>query len=101
MSVHHVSSGELKKIRENEKGSYLLLDVRSTGEWNEGHFEEALLLPLSIIPVKVQEVAPDKEQKIIVYCASGGRSSMVASLLDSMGYKNVFNLLGGYGGYRQ
>lgn len=101
MSVHNISSSEFTRMRENEKGEFVLLDVRSTGEWNEGHFEEAQLLPLSIIPVKVQEVVPNKEQKIILYCMSGGRSSMAASLLDSMGYKNVFNLLGGYSGYQK
>lgn len=101
MAIHNILSEEFTRMRESEKGKYVLLDVRSTEEWNEGHFEEALLLPLSIIPVKVQEVVPNKEQKIIVYCMSGGRSGMAASLLDSMGYKNVFNLLGGYSRYHK
>lgn len=99
MPVHNITASEFKTLRDTEKGSYRLIDVRSLPEWNAGHFEEAEHLPMHILPIKAAEALSQKDQKIVVYCLSGGRSSMVSALLSQMGYSNVYNLLGGYSGY--
>ena len=69
----------------------VIVDVRSPGEFQMGHVQGALLLPLSdlmggaALPVEV------KNTPIVVYCASGGRFSMAQALLAQMGYSRVTN----------
>lgn len=75
---------------------HILLDVRNQDEWNEGHVRHAQLLPLPLIPLKIKSYAPDPSVPIVVYCRSGGRSGMAAHTLQTMGYKQVFDIEGGY-----
>ena len=72
---------------------HLLLDVRTPEEYASAHLPNAVNLPLDEIEERIHEVS--RNQPIIVVCASGGRSAMVAEYLDSIGYGNVQNLLGG------
>lgn len=69
----------------------LILDVRSPMEYDGGHVEGALNLPLDQFVEHYARVAPDRAQAIIVYCASGGRSGQAAQFLTSQGYTQVFN----------
>lgn len=69
----------------------LILDVRSPMEYDGGHVEGALNLPLDRFVDRYAEIAPDRAQTIIVYCASGGRSGQAAQFLASQGYTQVVN----------
>lgn len=81
-----------------ERVSHVLLDVRGQDEWNEGHAENAILLPHWFIALKAKEVAPDLSVPVVVYCASGARSAMAAAALDKLGYADVRNIVDGYPG---
>lgn len=77
-------------------GEALLIDVRSKLEYKMGHAEGSVNIPLQTIQkVKI----PAKDTPVYVYCASGNRSSMAASTLQSKGYTNVTNI-GGVGDWR-
>jgi hydroxyacylglutathione hydrolase len=67
--------------------------VRSAREWSSGHIESALNLPLSQLTNRLAELPPDRP--LIVYCASGYRSSAASSLLRREGVEPVANLVGG------
>lgn len=69
----------------------VIIDVRNIDEYNTGHIKDAINIPVS----KIDEVSYDKDQYIIVYCASGMRSSNAAQVLVDLGYTNVYNLDGG------
>jgi len=71
----------------------LLLDVRSRSEYAGGHIPGSQNLPLKEIE-SVQELAPDGETPVFVYCQSGGRSGQAKRELQSMGYSNVRDLGG-------
>jgi hydroxyacylglutathione hydrolase len=71
-----------------------LLDVRSPREWDEGHLPGARYLFLGELPKKLKEL--DRDRPVVVYCASGYRSSLAASLLRANGCRNVRNVPGGY-----
>lgn len=71
--------------------SALLIDVRSPLEFSSGHVDGALNLPLDQFVERYAQLAPDKQQAIIVYCASGGRSGQAAQFLAAQGYSQVFN----------
>jgi rhodanese-related sulfurtransferase len=78
----------------------VLIDVREPAEWAAGHVPGARLLPRGILEGKIEELAPDPDQPIVLYCGSGGRSALAAQSLQRMGYSNVLSLAGGFGAWR-
>ncbi|WP_214794455.1 MULTISPECIES: MBL fold metallo-hydrolase [unclassified Exiguobacterium] len=78
-----------------EKGDVFVLDVRNATEWNASHYEKAERILLGKL-TRDHEGLP-KDKTIAVHCASGVRSRMAASVLQSLGYKDIHNILGGYG----
>ncbi|WP_312832155.1 rhodanese-like domain-containing protein [Sedimentibacter saalensis] len=87
-----ISPKDAKEIMDNEES--IVLDVRTKDEYDQGHIEGAVLLPLDEISSKAEEVLKDKKVKILVYCRSGNRSATAAKALINMGYENVFDFGG-------
>lgn len=79
---------------EKKKKPFLLLDVRQPEEYNQGHIQSAVLLPLDNLPQHFKELP--KKKKIVVYCRSGKRSAQAVSFLRTHGYTNAISLSGGY-----
>lgn len=73
------------------------IDVRTKGEFDQGHLEKALHIPYQTIGDKISKVTKNKEALIKVYCKVGGRAGIAKSTLEKLGYKNVVNA----GGYQQ
>ena len=72
--------------------SYVIIDVRSAGEFATGHVAGALNIPYDQIGGPVALLAGvEKSSPIIVYCRSGARSAIAASLLGQLGYTQVVN----------
>ena len=72
-----------------------LLDVRTPGEYSGGHLEGAVNIPVQQLAQRLAEVP--KGRPVVVYCASGARSSSAAGQLRNAGYE-AFNL-GGMGNW--
>ena len=64
--------------------------MRTTDEFAGGAFPDAVNIPLDELPDRVGELG-DKDREIIVYCASGARSSYAQRILTQMGYSDVEN----------
>ncbi len=77
----------------------ILLDVRDLGEWNRGHVEGAVLIPVNELREKYGQL--DAEKEILVYCAIGLRGYIASRILKQHGFKNVRNVSGGYTTYSQ
>jgi glyoxylase-like metal-dependent hydrolase (beta-lactamase superfamily II)/rhodanese-related sulfurtransferase len=75
----------------------LVVDVRSSGEWDQGHIDGALNLPLSQLPDRLGELPTDR--LVVVHCVGGYRSSIAASLLRREGLPRVADLVGGIGAW--
>jgi rhodanese-related sulfurtransferase len=81
----------------------VLLDVRETSEWNDGHIANALHTPRGLLewhadpthPSHQQQLAGQIAARIVVLCASGGRSLLAAKTLQEMGYTDVCSMNGG------
>lgn len=84
----NISAEEAKKIMDSEEG-YIILDVRTREEYDEGHIPGAILIPNTEIEAKAEEVLTDKNQLILVYCRSGRRSKLAAQALAELGYTNI------------
>ena len=69
----------------------VLIDVRTSDEYNREHIPNAVNIPLD----QIDTIGYDKETKIIVYCQSGTRSRQAVQALVNMGYKNLYDLDGG------
>lgn len=91
-----INKQQLEKMIENRA---VLLDIRSPQEFEEGHLQDAILLPEYELSNKANIVLPEKQQYIVVYCNSGGRSRKAQKKLRKMGYNNVYNLKGGLENY--
>jgi len=69
----------------------LVVDVRTVQEFNGGAFPGAKNIPLDDLMHRQNEFGSDKKREIVVYCASGGRSSYAQRMLMQLGYTNVTN----------
>lgn len=83
-----ISAEEAKKIIDSDI-DYIILDVRSKEEYDEGHIDGAVLLPVDNIKDEAGPVIGGKNKTILVYCRSGNRSSLAASRLASLGYTDI------------
>lgn len=70
----------------------LLLDVREKNEWDAGHIDGAMHIPMNEIPERIDDIALDTP--VIAVCRSGARSGKVTEWLRQKGY-DVENLEGG------
>jgi len=93
-----VDVDEFIALMENEGA--LVLDVRSDGEWAEGHLEGAAYIPFQSNDFAEQLAALPHDRPVLVYCAAGGRSAKAMNLLHGAGHPEVYNLLGGIGAWR-
>lgn len=87
-----------KQIKETENPT--ILDVRTPGEFGEGHLQNALNIDWNGASFDAQVSKLDKNTTVFVYCLSGGRSGAAASQLRSIGFKNVLELDGGMMAWR-
>jgi sulfur-carrier protein adenylyltransferase/sulfurtransferase len=94
--VPEVTPQQVNDLLTNNGKSHVLLDVRESDEWRQGHLEGALPLPRGFLEIKVETAIPDKNAPIIAYCAGGVRSLLAAKAMKEMGYQNVSSMSGGY-----
>ncbi|MGA2408898.1 MAG: rhodanese-like domain-containing protein [Candidatus Binataceae bacterium] len=89
----------------------IYLDVRTEGEFAQGHPTDALNVPVVFIKgpgqmqlnpdfAEVVEKTIPKDTVLIVGCMAGGRSQRACEILEEAGYTNLTNVRGGYGGAR-
>ena len=77
-----------KKIIDSGE-EHIILDTREQDEFDEGHIPGAILIPYTEIENKAEEMLPDKDKQILVYCRSGRRSKIASESLAKLGYTNV------------
>ena len=88
LSYSQITMEELAEKLE-EKGDYLLVDVRTMQEYEEGHIPGAVCIPNESIAAGETDGLPQKDQLIYLYCRSGNRSKQAAESLVEMGYSNI------------
>ena len=81
--------------------SVTVVDVREPDEYEAGHIPGAKPLPRGMLEYKAADELPDKDARIVVHCALGGRGALAAKSLKEMGYTNVANMEGGMSDWRE
>jgi rhodanese-related sulfurtransferase len=83
-----------ERLAQNPKA--VLLDVREDSEWANGHPAEARHLGKGVLERDLEQLFPDVNTELLMYCGGGYRSVLTAETARRMGYRNVFSVMGGY-----
>ncbi len=87
--------GPAEAVRLINRRNAIILDVRTEGEFKEGHIPQARHLPPALLDEQVRKLEKYKDRPVVVYCRSGARSARVGGVLRKHGFAEVFNLDGG------
>ncbi len=86
--TRQVTLDEVKRRLEAREG-YIFVDVRERDETKAGFIPGAVLLPRGFLEMQAESKLPDKQAKLVVYCAGGVRAAFAAQALQSLGYHHV------------
>ncbi len=112
MSIANINPEQAKEILDTDTAA-VYIDVRTEGEFMNGHVPKAINIPVAVPDPATRQMKPNpdfvkvvsahfsKNKRIIVGCQMGGRSQAAAQLLDQSGFESVSNMQGGFGGSRE
>jgi adenylyltransferase/sulfurtransferase len=89
--MKEITVHELKRMID-DKIDFQLIDVRETYEYEISQIGGELI-PMGEVMANLDKIS--KDRMVVIHCRSGGRSGTIVSVLESMGYENVYNLKGG------
>jgi rhodanese-related sulfurtransferase len=92
MNPHEIASTTVDQLPDPLPDDLVVLDVREDHEWEAGHVEGAVHVPLAQVPERAGELDPQK--RTLVVCHLGGRSARATAYLHQLGH-DVVNLEGG------
>lgn len=92
-SYRQITQEEAAKMMESGD-DFILLDVRTTAEFAQGHIPGAICIPNETIGTEEIPQLPDKDATILVYCRSGNRSKQASQKLADLGYTSVLEFGG-------
>jgi rhodanese-related sulfurtransferase len=93
-----VSQAEFSELM--KKSGAQLIDVRTSREFSNGFIEGAKNIDYNGDSFEKQIKKLDKNNPVLVYCAAGGRSENAAELLKEWGFKEIYDLEGGYNAWK-
>ena len=73
---------------------YILLDVRTLEEYEEGHIANSILVPYTEVETAASRKLPNQDVRILLYCRSGRRSAIAAETLANLGYQTIYDFGG-------
>jgi len=88
VSYEQINAEQARFLMDTEK-NYVIIDVRTQEEFDQGHIEGAIMIPEYEISDRAPEMLKKKDRLILVYCRSGRRSKIAAQVLVELGYTNV------------
>ena len=94
-SVDEIAPRDLFEKLKNNGKDLQLLDVRSQGEYAEGHLANTINIPINELPSRIGELKFDPARPVYAICLSGHRSIPAYRFLKSKGYSQVYGLAGG------
>jgi phage shock protein E len=74
-----------------EGKSSMVIDVRTQSEWDSGHLDKAIHLPLDAFESGIEALVKDKDVTVYLYCKSGNRSGKALKIMQNLGYTNAYN----------
>ena len=93
--ITEITVGELKNDID-AGNNFVLLDVRTSEEFNAGHLPKGINIPRGTLEFLIGKFYPTKETEIVLYCRTDARAALCTDTLKEMAYDNVKNLKGGF-----
>jgi rhodanese-related sulfurtransferase len=94
--IREISPADSIALHANDPKA-VFIDIREPNEWNLGYIPRAVHMERGNLESKIEAVP--REQRIVLYCASGNRTALAADTLQQMGYSKVESLAGGFRGW--
>ncbi|MEQ1585333.1 MAG: rhodanese-like domain-containing protein [Cyclobacteriaceae bacterium] len=88
-----------KKLKESKEP--ILVDVRTPGEYAQGHLANAVLIDIYSDDFKSRVSKLDKSKPVFVYCKAGSRSSSAVSVFEDLEFKEIYDLSGGISAWQR
>jgi rhodanese-related sulfurtransferase len=88
-----INSKEAFELIQNKE--VLILDVRTPGEYAQGHIKNSILIPVQVLSTDYKKILDYRKKTIFIYCRSGNRSVVASNILISNGFENLYNLKNG------
>jgi rhodanese-related sulfurtransferase len=85
----------LLAVTKMNNGNTVVIDVRELDEFNKGHIEGAVNLPLSKIKEQISSFDAYKNNQVLIVCQDGTRSATTGKIITKAGHKDVFVITGG------
>ncbi len=76
----------------SQQSEIVIVDVRTEAEYNQGHIQNSINVPLDQITTTMEDIIESKKTPIFVVCRSGNRSAQAQTMLQSMGYTDVIDI---------
>ncbi len=93
--IREVDPGEVHDVVDRRNGEYIV-DVREQTEFEEAHLPGAIHVPRGHLESRIEMAVPEKDKRVILYCASGQRSALAADdMMQKLGYGSVESMTGG------
>jgi rhodanese-related sulfurtransferase len=96
--INDVETEQMKQLISEQPG--VLLDVRTAGEVAEGYIAGAQNIDITQPNFLEKVKSLDKDKPVYVYCKMGGRSANASEKLAKAGFTKVYNLMGGFEGWK-
>jgi len=96
-NYREITPGEAAELIENIDP--VILDVRTSGEYKSGHIKGSILIPVQELQSRIKEISDYKNNDILIYCATGNRSTVASKILIDSGFKRIYNLRTGISGW--
>jgi len=90
-----VAADEAEAVRANPPDDLVILDVRTTEEFDSGHLEGAVMLDFYDPDFAAQIAELDPDVPYLLYCRSGNRSGQTAEIMEQLGFADVADVDGG------
>jgi len=96
-TLENISPEESENLIAQNGGNsdFVILDVRTLTEFNSGHIANAIQIDYYADDFNSQLEKLDKEKTYLIYCRTGNRSSLASSTMQELGFKKIYNMIGG------
>lgn len=98
-AIREIGYEEGERVLNTEPGT-VWIDVREADEYENGAIAGAVPIPRGFLELNVENVVPDKDTPVVLYCAAGVRSALAAKSLQDLGYTHVVSLKPGFNGWK-
>ncbi len=98
--VSELTAQDARKLLDDCEKKVVLLDIREREATTLGYIKGATHVPENVLQMHAENLVPEKETPVLLYCGTGIRSLLTAKTLKDLGYKDVRSIMGGYNAWK-